>query len=78
MYLSEALSGHYPFELSPRLHSLRSLSQGLLRMYLSEALNLYHLFSPRLHSLAGCGKVGLGAVRLKFNMPLLLTTACCD
>ena len=37
MYLSEALSGHYPFELSPRLHSLRSLSLGLLRVCLFEA-----------------------------------------
>ena len=36
--LSEALSGHYPFDLTPRLHSLRSLSLGLRRVYLSEAL----------------------------------------
>ena len=37
--LSEALSGHYPFELFPRLPSLRSLSLGLLRVCLSEALS---------------------------------------
>ena len=37
--LSEALSGHYPFELSNRLHSLRSFSLGLRRVYLSEAVN---------------------------------------
>ncbi len=38
MNLSEALSGHYPFELFPRLHSLRSLSLGLSRVNLSEAV----------------------------------------
>ncbi len=41
MYLSEALSGHYPFELSPRLPSLRSLSLGLLRVCLFEALSRF-------------------------------------
>ena len=40
MYLSEALSKHLPSSY-PRLHSLRSLSLGLLRVSLSEALDDY-------------------------------------
>ena len=38
--LSEALSGHYPFICPPRLRSLRSFSLGLLRVCLSEALDV--------------------------------------
>ncbi len=38
MYLSEALSGFYASS-HPRLRSLRSLSLGLLRVSLFEAIN---------------------------------------
>ncbi len=41
LYLSEALS-YYPAVVTyPRLHSLRSFSLGLLKVYLSEALSMY-------------------------------------
>ena len=51
--LSEALSGHYPFELSHRLPSLRSLSLGLLKSVPLRGTVRVSLIclSPRLHSL---------------------------
>ena len=72
--LSEALGGHYPFDLSPRLHSLHSLSLGLLRVCLSEApcgfrSSAYPTGCTRFARLAwGYRKVNLSeAVRYPFN-----------
>ena len=64
MYLSEARSGLYTTS-HPRLHSLRSLSLGLLRVYLSEALGLSYItmrFNGRPLTLPSrpCSRIKLG------------------
>ena len=64
--LSEALSGHYPFDLTPRLHSLRSLSLGLLKSVPLRGTVRVSLFglSTRLHSLRSLS-LGLSRVSLR-------------